>query len=153
MRALCLTLLATTTAFASLTSFRPVTLEEAVSHADLVVVADRVGPPDDSRFRIVETLKWKGTGTAPAGNVIVYPAGRELFEMMSKHIQEHGMEGVPSPILPRYTTTLDDRHFAKAKRVILFLRPWKTDWQYAIESSWEALSQKPRVLAAIAAKK
>ncbi|HZS35576.1 MAG TPA: hypothetical protein VFF06_02055 [Polyangia bacterium] len=154
MRAILLTLLAST-AFASLVHFSPAALEQVLGRSEAVIVGERVHPenPDDMRFRVLETLRWSGTGEAPSGTLSVFDADRELNEAIGKHIQEHGYEGVPSPILPRYASTLDEARFRKTKRVILFLRRWKTDWQLAMYGGWEALREKPHVLSAIAALK
>jgi hypothetical protein len=131
----------------------PATLDEVLERAELVVVVERVGRADDSRYRVVETLAWKSKGAAPSGELRVFGPNQEFNQMMAKQIKEHGYQGLPAPILPQYSTTLDDKHFATTRRLILFLRPWKSNWQLAMESAWEALSQKERVLSAINNKK
>jgi hypothetical protein len=144
MRALLLTLLAST-AMAS-AHLSPTNLADAVSHSDLIVVAERVG----TRWRIVEILHARAGAPPPAEVFDLFGPHQEMDEAFAKHIKKHGYQNLPAPILPTYTSTLDDAHFAKAPRAILFLRRWKKDWQLAMEHSWEAVDLKSAVIAAIA---
>jgi predicted alpha/beta hydrolase family esterase len=145
MRALGFLLIAST-ALAS-GSFRDVDLDEAVRHAVAVIVAERAG----GRWRVLEVMHWRGeAGKQPAGAISVAGPNQEFNEAIGKQIQEHGYQNIPAPIWPRYASSLDDKHLVRAKRVILLLRPWRSDWQLAIEGAWEALAKKDAVAAAIA---
>lgn len=139
-------LLVSQAAFASLVSFSPATLDEALRDADVVIVAERA----PSGWRVLEVMRRRGDAKAPSGIISVVDAHQDFNEQVAQHIKEHGYEGVPSPIWPRYQSSLDDTHFAKAKRAILFLRPWRTSWRFAIEGGWEAVAKKAVVAAAIA---
>ncbi len=146
MRALAFLLIAST-AMASLVHFEPASLEDALRDSDAVVVAERAG----TRWRVVELLLWRGAaGKGPDGTITVVDAHQDFNEQVAEHIKKHGYEGVPSPIWPRYQSSLDDAHFAKAKRVILFLHSWRKDWRFAIEGGWEAIAKKDAVTAELA---
>jgi hypothetical protein len=151
MRAL-LPLLLAASAFASQVHFDSAPLQEVLRRADWIVVAERLPQPADARqtrYRVAETIRWRDTTTpAPTGTVLVFGANQELNEAMAKHYAEHGNQGMPSPVVPRYASSLDEARFAKAKKVILFLRPWKKDWQLALEGAWEAVGQKAAIAAA-----
>lgn len=128
-------------------SFRSASLDEALRDAPAVVVAERAG----AKWQVVEVMRWRGeAGKAPSGAITVVDAHHDFNEQVAKHIQEHGYQGVPSPIWPRYKSSLDYARFGKAKRAILFLAPWRSDWRYAIEGGWESVAKKDVVARAIA---
>ncbi len=132
----------------SMVSFKPASLDEALRDASAVVVAERAG----AKWRVVEVMRFRGDPGAapPAGTITVADAHADFNEQVAAHIKEHGYQGVPSPIWPRYKSSLDDAQFAKARRVILFLAPWRKDWRFAIEGGWESLAKKDAVAHAIA---
>jgi hypothetical protein len=132
----------------SLVSFTPASLDEALRDSSAVIVAERAG----AKWRVVEVMYFHGDPgqAAPSGTITVADAHVDFNEQVAEHIKQHGYQGVPSPIWPRYTTSLDDAQLAKTKRVILFLKSWRKDWRFAIEGGWESLAKKDAIAAAIA---
>jgi hypothetical protein len=131
--------------FASQVHFAPVPLKQLVNHSQWIVIAER----DKDRWKVIETIHWKAGDKQPAGSIKVLDAGQDLREMMAKHFAEHGNQGMPSPIVESYASSIDQAKFAKTKRAILFLRRWKSDWQFALEGGYEAVVKKSAVLDAL----
>jgi len=131
--------------------FTSAPLDEALRHATWVVVVERptkeTPPPDTwpQRWRVVETLSFRDpTPPAPARatELTVYPSDQAFRDAMAAHIAQHGYAGAPSPVFPRYASTLSPERLARERRAILFLRRYKGDWSLAIEGGWEALGQR-----------
>lgn len=134
--------------------FTAAPLDEALRHATWVVVVERPAKgaqPSDTwpqRWRVVETLFWRDpTPPAPARatELTVHPSDQAFRDAMAAHIAEHGYAGAPSPIFPRYASTLSPERLARERRAILFLRRYKSDWALAIEGGWEALGQRAAI--------
>jgi hypothetical protein len=133
--------------FASQVHFTPAPLKQLAGRSEWVLIAERDREPD--RWKVIETLHWKGSDKPPAGPITVLGAGQEMREMMAEHYAKHGSQGMPSPTEPSYPSSIAAEKFPKTRRAILFLRRWKKDWQLTMEGGYEAVIKKTAVLEAL----
>ncbi len=142
-------------AHASLVHFAPVTLEQLLAQSTLVAVGKRVKPDEragyrsgDEAFTIVEVLK--GPPARRGQTVLVAPANRALMDAMSVHYAAHGNEGMPSPIVTSYASSLADARYLATPKVIVFLtcpsdEPG-TACAFAVEHAHEAVAKRGEIL-------
>lgn len=146
-------------AFMSQIVDKDITLDQLIKRSHLIVVARMVdyeapkeGPSiKPQKFQLKEVLYKKSPVLNPEEQILVYPAHYHVMKAMSEQYAKKGNQGMPSPILDSYNSSIKSKGYSPKEDVIIFLLEGddESTFEFSVSHAFESLDHKDKILKAV----
>ncbi len=127
-----------------------IAIEDTVRDSKTILVLEKTGEKKEIdeitavKYKVLDIIFNRSKAKEIKKEVFVLPANTGLIKALSKHQAEQGNQGMPSPIVKGYKTSLTAEKFSKAKKFIAFLitKDEKGEvFEYIYENSYDSIEK------------